>query len=70
MRVVEVEAGTKLEQLLKYAGLYESGGLAKREIQAGLVKVNGAVEERRGRRLKDGDIIEAAGAKIEVKVVE
>jgi len=45
----------ELAQLLKLAGLAESGGEAKHLIQAGLVRVNDAVETRRGKKLLPGD---------------
>ena len=45
----------KLGQALKLAGLVESGVDAKFVIQDGLVKVNGAVETQRGKKLVDGD---------------
>ena len=44
----------KLGQALKAAGLVESGVDAKFAIQDGLVKVNGAVEMQRGKKLYDG----------------
>ena len=44
----------KLGQALKAANLCESGVEAKYAIEDGLVKVNGAVELRRGRKLYDG----------------
>lgn len=45
----------KLGQAMKLAGLVESGVDAKFVIQDGLVKVNGEVETRRGRKLVKGD---------------
>lgn len=48
----------KLGQALKAAGLAESGVDAKFMIQDGLVKVNGAVETQRGKKLYDGDEVE------------
>lgn len=45
----------KLGQALKLAGLVESGVDAKFVIQDGLVKVNGEVETRRGKKLVPGD---------------
>jgi len=45
----------KLGQALKLAGLVESGVDAKFVIQDGLVKVNGAVETQRGKKLYKGD---------------
>lgn len=51
----------KLEQLLKLAGVTETGGQAKLLIQAGEVLVNGLDERRRGRQLRDGDVVEIKG---------
>lgn len=45
----------KLGQALKAAGLAESGVDAKYAVQDGLVKVNGEVETRRGKKLVPGD---------------
>lgn len=45
----------KLGQAMKLAGLVESGVEAKEFIQNGLVKVNGEVDTRRGRKLVPGD---------------
>ena len=45
----------KLGQALKAAGLVESGVEAKLVIQEGQVQVNGETDERRGRKLYDGD---------------
>ena len=56
----------KLGQALKLAGCVESGVDAKFVIQDGLVKVNGEVDERRGRKLYMGDIVEFDGHKIKV----
>ena len=45
----------KLDQFLKWQNLASSGGEAKILIKSGSVKVNGAVETRRGRKLNKGD---------------
>jgi len=45
----------KLDQFLKWQGLADTGGQAKRLIRDGLVRVNGQVETRRGRKLVSGD---------------
>ena len=58
----------KLGQLLKLAGLVESGVDAKFVIQDGLVKVNGEVDTRRGRKIVSGDIVEYQGEKIPAKI--
>ena len=44
----------KLGQALKLAGVVEDGVEAKFVIQDGLVKVNGEVDERRGRKVYEG----------------
>lgn len=56
----------KLGQALKAAGLVESGVDAKNDIVDGLVKVNGAVEYQRGKKLYDGDIVEFNGNQIKI----
>ena len=48
------EGTIRLGQLLKAAGLVESGGEAKAVLADGLVTVNGEVETRRGRQLAPG----------------
>lgn len=48
----------KLGQALKAAGFVDNGVEAKYEIKDGNVVVNGEVEDRRGRKLYDGDIVE------------
>lgn len=47
----------KLGQALKLSGLVESGIEAKEVIIDGLVKVNGEVDTRRGKKLVPGDIV-------------
>lgn len=47
----------KLDALLKYAGLCETGGEAKELVQGGAVKVNGEVCTMRGKKLRPGDIV-------------
>lgn len=56
----------KLGQALKLAGVVEDGVEAKFVIQDGLVKVNGEVDERRGRKVYDGDVISFNGQDIKV----
>jgi len=45
----------KLDQFLKWKNLASSGGEAKIIIKSGLVRVNGVIETRRGRKLNIGD---------------
>ncbi|WP_026509010.1 MULTISPECIES: RNA-binding S4 domain-containing protein [unclassified Butyrivibrio] len=56
----------KLGQAMKKAGLEESGVDAKVDIQEGLVKVNGEVETRRGRKLYSGDMFEYEGIQVQI----
>jgi ribosome-associated protein len=51
----------RLGQLLKAAGIADSGAEAKELLLAGEVTVNGEPEARRGRQLHRGDVV-AAGA--------
>jgi len=48
----------KLDSFLKWCGEFEMGSDAKMFILNGNVKVNGEVELRRGRKLRNGDIVE------------
>ncbi len=57
----------KLGQALKAAGLVDSGVEAKFIIQDGLVKVNGEVDTRRGRKLYGGDIVDYKGKQIKIE---
>lgn len=54
----------KLGQLLKAAGLVGSGVDAKMVIQDGLVKVDGEVDTRRGRKIYEGMIVEFEGQQV------
>ncbi|MCI5816123.1 RNA-binding S4 domain-containing protein [Ruminococcus sp.] len=57
----------KLDALLKYAGLTDTGGFAKELIQAGQVKVNGEVCTMRGKKIRPGDTVEAGEYRLTVK---
>ena len=56
----------KLGQALKAAGIVDSGVEAKDVIVNGLVKVNGAVEVQRGKKLYDGDMVLFDGNEIKI----
>ena len=45
----------KLQDLLKFANLVETGGEAKERVQAGEVTVNGEVCTMRGKKIRPGD---------------
>ena len=56
----------KLESLLKFEGLAETGGEAKERIQAGEVQVNGQVCTMRGKKLRPGDTVTLDGTCVEI----
>lgn len=47
----------KLQDLLKFSGLVETGGQAKILIQDGYVTVNGEICTMRGKKIRTGDIV-------------
>lgn len=58
MKIIEINTDTiNLDQFLKWANIVMSGGEAKYLIQEGKVEVNGEIELKRGKTLKDGDIV-------------
>ena len=48
----------KLDSLLKFAGLCDTGGFAKERVQQGAVRVNGEVCTMRGKKIRPGDTVE------------
>ena len=61
------EGMIRLGQLLKAAGLVDSGGEAKAVLASGSVTVNGEIETRRGRQLHPGDVIALGDASVRVE---
>lgn len=57
----------KLDSLLKYAGLTDTGGFAKELIQGGKVKVNGEICTMRGKKIRSGDVVEAGEYRLTVE---
>lgn len=57
----------RLGQFLKFGGLLDSGGDAKEVIIDGFVQVNGEEERRRGRQLRDGDLVTFQGRTVRVR---
>ena len=57
----------KLDQLLKFAGLCDTGGFAKELVQQGQVKVNGEVCTMRGKKIRPGDVVEVDKFRVEVE---
>lgn len=57
----------RLGQVLKAAGIAESGAEAKEMIQNAQVKVNGQEETRRGRKLYPGDTVSLSGEELVIE---
>jgi ribosome-associated protein len=67
MREISIRGdGIRLGQLLKLAGVVDSGAEAKDLLEAGEVRVNDERERRRGRQLVRGDVVAAAGERLRV----
>lgn len=64
VRAIPIE----LCQLLKFAGLADSGGAAKQLIAEGQVTVNGTTETRKRRQLVEGDQVTFGGATVVVRL--
>ena len=57
----------KLQDLLKFAGLVETGGQAEILIQDGYVTVNGEICTMRGKKIRNGDIVTLDEDTLEVR---
>ena len=58
MRIVTITTEfIKLQDLLKFANLVESGGMAKEGVQGGEVMVNGEICTMRGKKIRPGDVV-------------
>ncbi len=64
---MRVSPGITLGQALKATNVVGTGGEAKVLIQAGEVRVNGEVETRRGRKLREGDVVEVGDERLEIR---
>lgn len=70
IRVVKIkQEPIELYKLLKLENMVESGGAAKFVVAEGLVRVNGAMETRKRKKIMSGDIVEFEGEKIQVTVI-
>ncbi|MCR4911137.1 MAG: S4 domain-containing protein YaaA [Bacilli bacterium] len=58
IKIREDEEYITLNVLLKIADIIPTGGMAKMYLQENFVLVNGEKENRRGRKLYRGDVIE------------
>ncbi len=67
---IEVKIKTefiKLDSLLKFAGLCDTGGFAKELVQQGAVSVNGEVCTMRGKKIRSGDVVSVDKFIVEVQ---
>ncbi len=60
----------KLDQLIKFAGLAETGAKAKILVELGEFNVNGELCTKRGKKIKPGDTIEFKGKKYKIVLDE
>ncbi|MBF0579081.1 S4 domain-containing protein YaaA [Erysipelotrichaceae bacterium RD49] len=56
-----------LQQILKACDVIQSGGQVKAWLAENEVLVNGEPENRRGKKLRQGDVVEAGGIRIEIE---
>lgn len=64
--IIILTPSIKLDQLVKFAGLSETGAKAKILIDLGEFNVNGECCIKRGKKIKPGDIIEFKNKKYKV----
>jgi S4 domain protein YaaA len=57
----------ELQQLLKLTDWISTGGEAKIAVKRFSIKLNGEPENRRGKKIYPGDVVEIEGRKYEVK---
>lgn len=61
MKTVEIKIHTdfiKLDSLLKFAGVVETGGIAKEIIAEERIKVGGEICTMRGKKIRPGDKVQ------------
>lgn len=58
----------KLDSFLKFAGLVETGGIAKEIIAEKRIMVNGEICCVRGKKLRDGDVVFVPEMELELTV--
>lgn len=56
----------ELKNLLKVLSWCEHGGMAKQAIVDGLVRVDGEVESRKGRKIRAGQTVAYAGRSVRI----
>lgn len=56
----------ELNQLLKLAGLCDSGGAGKQLVASGAVQVDGQREDRKTAKIRTGQVVRVGGVEIRV----
>ena len=59
----------ELNQLLKLAGLCDSGGAGKQLVASGVVRVDGVAELRKTAKIRAGQVVRVGDVEIRVVVV-
>ena len=65
--ILKGESYITLQSLLKVGGVISTGGMVKAFLMETIVLVNGEAENRRGRKLYPGDVIEVGNSVFEIK---
>lgn len=60
----------KLDQLLKYANLADTGAKAKILVELGECNVNGELCTKKGKKIKPGDVVDFKGKKYKIVLDE
>ena len=69
MKIIEIaDEPIELCKLLKLENLADNGGEAKHLIAEGHVRVNGAIETRKRKKIISGDVIEIGQEKFKVRL--
>ena len=72
MKTVDIKINTefiKLDSLLKFAGMVETGGIAKEIIAEERIKVGGEVCTMRGKKIRPGDRVQIDELDTEILVI-
>jgi len=68
VKIIEINTGfIKLDSLLKFAGITESGGVAKNIISQGDVILNNEKCLIRGKKIYPGDVVKVGDTELEVR---
>ena len=69
MEIIKIdEEYIRLDNLMKFAGMCNSGGRAKFLIRGGEGKLNGEICTMRGKKIRPGDKVEYDGRTVEVAI--